>query len=135
MCGIVGFCGSGTTGKDIFASLKQLEYRGYDSSGISVQNGKNILTVKAAGYLDNIYEKTKKIHGTAGIGHTRWATHGPANNINAHPHESALISLVHNGIIENHHELKQQFQNSLWQSDTDTEVLVHLLRASSALNA
>lgn len=65
MCGIVGFCGSGTTGKDIYASLKQLEYRGYDSSGISIASGKGIQTIKAAGYLENIYEKTKELYGTA----------------------------------------------------------------------
>jgi glucosamine--fructose-6-phosphate aminotransferase (isomerizing) len=127
MCGIVGFCGQGTTGKEIFTSLKQLEYRGYDSSGISVLNDSGFETVKAAGYLQNIYERATPLKGHIGIGHTRWATHGPANDINAHPHFNDHLSVVHNGIIENYHELKQVYPHSTWKSETDTEVLVHLL--------
>ncbi len=133
MCGIVGYIGN-TPAKDILLSgLARLEYRGYDSAGISVLENGAITTIKAKGPLKNLKQKTKgaALLGTLGIGHTRWATHGAPSDENCHPHQSASgrISVVHNGIIENYEELKTALQKKgvSFVSQTDTEVLPHLI--------
>ena len=133
MCGIVGYIGNKNASEIILDGLKRLEYRGYDSAGIStIQNGK-ISTTKYKGkvkYLENKLDS--KIHsGTVGIGHTRWATHGSPSNENSHPHNDTdnKMSLVHNGIIENYYTLKKYLssKNYKFKTETDTEVLVQLI--------
>ena len=133
MCGIVGYIGNKKASKIILDGLKRLEYRGYDSAGISTIQKGNILTTKCKGkvkFLEN--EISSKSHkGTVGIGHTRWATHGKPSDQNSHPHNDKdnKISLVHNGIIENHYTLKKYLLSKGYEfkSDTDTEVLVQLI--------
>ena len=133
MCGIVGYIGNKNASEIILDGLKRLEYRGYDSAGISTIQGGEISTTKCKGkvkYLENKLDP--KIHsGTIGIGHTRWATHGKPSNENSHPHNDTenKISLIHNGIIENHYTLKKYLvsKNYQFKSDTDTEVLVQLI--------
>ena len=133
MCGIVGYIGNKKASEIILDGLKRLEYRGYDSAGISTIQGGKISTTKYKGkvkYLENKLDP--KIHsGTIGIGHTRWATHGKPSNENSHPHNDTenKISLIHNGIIENHYTLKKYLvsKNYQFKSDTDTEVLVQLI--------
>ena len=127
MCGIVGYTGNREAAPILLDGLSKLEYRGYDSAGLAVRNGTNLAeVVKAIGKLRNLAEKTDNGHalpGKCGIGHTRWATHGEPNEINAHPHvsgnakvsasgpvESEVVG-VHNGIIENFDELKQKLLN------------------------
>ncbi len=133
MCGIVGYTGSDDAVSILTSGLKRLEYRGYDSSGIAVNNENKITMVKASGQLNNLVEKLSKntIIGGAGIGHTRWATHGAPTDINAHPHlsNSGRFAIVHNGIIENYIELKEELTGKgfKFESETDTEVVVHLL--------
>ena len=129
MCGIVGYIGDEQAAPILLAGLTKLEYRGYDSSGIAIFNGDNntIEIVKAKGRLKSLIEKTDEgnsLHGTYGIGHTRWATHGEPSEINAHPHTTAdhSVVLVHNGIIENYQELKEKLTKSgdTFYSQTDT---------------
>lgn len=127
MCGIVGFSGKSVSGKEIVQCLKQLEYRGYDSSGVATLASGSIRTVKRAGRIINIETDAASLTGTVGIGHTRWATHGAANDVNAHPHSSDQISLVHNGIIENFYSIKSRQPDAVWKTETDTEVILHLL--------
>jgi glucosamine--fructose-6-phosphate aminotransferase (isomerizing) len=133
MCGIVGYIGPRQAVALLIEGLRRLEYRGYDSSGIAVQNGQGLVVLKQAGKL-NMLEKqlldyTPK--GTCGIGHTRWATHGPPTATNAHPHvdQSGKIALIHNGIIENSNAIKKVLQQRghTFKSETDTEVLAHLV--------
>src|SRR5579872_5224630 len=113
MCSVVGYIGGGHSRGFVMEGLSRLEYRGYDSAGFACLNGNEnrLLYVKSEGKLKNLVEKLKyePIDGSAGIGHTRWSTHGLSSVENAHPHFDCekRISLVHNGIIENHHELKQ----------------------------
>ncbi len=132
MCGIIGYVGSKSATPILMDGLKQLEYRGYDSAGICVQNGK-LTTVRAEGKIARLEEKVKKFetHGTCGIAHTRWATHGIPEERNAHPHRdcSGRVAIVHNGIIENYQELKAELLECghLFASDTDSEVLAHLI--------
>lgn len=134
MCGIIGFTGNSDARSVILDGLKRLEYRGYDSAGIAIQNGNEINMVKTQGKVDNLIalaEKNDKLIGHCGIGHTRWATHGIPNDINAHPHMSqdGKFAIVHNGIIENQLEIKDRLikKGMKFLSDTDTEVMVQLL--------
>lgn len=132
MCGIVGYIGKEQAAPILLSGLSKLEYRGYDSAGIAVLGEDGIQISKAVGKLDNLCKKTDNgnmIKGTCGIGHTRWATHGKPTEANAHPHCSKRFVLVHNGIIENEAELKNKYLSDVeFKSDTDTEVLVHLLQ-------
>lgn len=136
MCGIVGYIGKRQAAPILLDGLSKLEYRGYDSAGISIRSDKQneIHTVKAKGRLKILAEKTddgKALEGTSGIGHTRWATHGEPSELNAHPHSSddKHVILVHNGIIENYMELKEKLVKAGYQfySQTDTEVAVKLI--------
>ena len=134
MCGIVGYIGNTQAAPILLDGLAKLEYRGYDSAGISVFNGENIDTVKTKGKIKDLRELTddgKNIHGTVGIGHTRWATHGEPSDVNSHPHVNAseTIAVVHNGIIENYLELKNRLisRGYVFQSETDTEVVTLLM--------
>ena len=133
MCGIVGYAGNKQACDILIEGLKKLEYRGYDSAGAAIYNGERIITNKHQGRLSVLEEYcvSNPMFGTIGIGHTRWATHGAPSDINAHPHASndGMISLVHNGIIENHKELKEDLlqKGYLFHSNTDTEVIVHLI--------
>lgn len=134
MCGIVGYVGESQAAPILLDGLGKLEYRGYDSAGIAVYDGKNIGMKKAKGRLKVLSELThdgETLPGTIGIGHTRWATHGEPSDINAHPHFNAdnSIVVVHNGIIENYLKLKKRLMGRGYEfvSDTDTEVIAHLL--------
>ena len=133
MCGIVAYIGKKQAFPIILKGLKRLEYRGYDSAGIALINQDQLKVFKKAGKVSNLEEfMLHQDHsGNSGIGHTRWATHGAPNDTNAHPHVSmdGSIALIHNGIIENYNALKQELirQGYLFKSETDTEVLVHLV--------
>ncbi|WP_419770461.1 MAG: glutamine--fructose-6-phosphate transaminase (isomerizing) [Candidatus Marinarcus sp.] len=132
MCGIVGYIGKNKTVDILLNGLKELEYRGYDSAGIAVLNGEKISVYKALGKLSNLEEKINnsklEAHYALGIGHTRWATHGKPTELNAHPHLGEYSYVVHNGIIENYKELKEELISNghKFVSQTDTEVIVHL---------
>jgi glucosamine--fructose-6-phosphate aminotransferase (isomerizing) len=136
MCGIVGYVGPRAATPLLIEGLKRLEYRGYDSAGVAVMNGKGVETRKAAGKIARLEAKlgTEPVHGTMGIAHTRWATHGPPNERNAHPHvdEKNEVAVVHNGIIENATALRTLLEQTghSFSSETDTEVLAHLIEAS-----
>ena len=135
MCGIVGFTGRRQAAPVLLDGLEKLEYRGYDSAGIAVRDGeKDVEIVKAKGRLRVLAEKTNDgtaMHGTCGIGHTRWATHGEPSELNAHPHcsDDRNVVGVHNGIIENYQELREKLQHKGYNfySDTDTEVAIKLI--------
>ena len=126
MCGIVGYYGDDEAAEKIYRGLKKLEYRGYDSAGIATAGNPTIKVEKAVGEVENVSDP--QIDGTSGIGHTRWATHGGVTEENAHPHvsEEEKIAVVHNGIIENYQELKDELDVE-FKSETDTEVIPHLL--------
>lgn len=131
MCGIVGYLGPMNPQEIIINGLRKLEYRGYDSAGIAILEKSGIRRVRAQGKLKALEEKLKSesLSGHLGIGHTRWATHGVPSERNAHPHQSGGISLVHNGIIENYAEIREQLQAQGVQltSDTDSELVAHLI--------
>ena len=133
MCGIVGYVGSKDAYPIIVKGLKRLEYRGYDSAGVAIGNYLGISVLKQKGKVVNLedYAAGKDNSGSIGIGHTRWATHGAPNQVNAHPHSSGdgKLALIHNGIIENYDSLKKALleKGHTFESDTDTEVLVHLI--------
>ena len=133
MCGIVGYVGPRDCTDVLVSALTKLEYRGYDSAGIAVfENGK-IEVAKTKGRLSDLVDKMEKEgkpHGHAGIGHTRWATHGEPSDVNSHPHSGRRVTIVHNGIIENYKQLKQfliENERTEFLSDTDTEVVAQLL--------
>ncbi|WP_284164440.1 glutamine--fructose-6-phosphate transaminase (isomerizing) [Frigidibacter sp. SD6-1] len=132
MCGIVGVLGSHEVAPLLVEALKRLEYRGYDSAGIATVNGGRLDRRRAVGKLVNLSDLLvhKPLPGKAGIGHTRWATHGPATERNAHPHRSGSVSVVHNGIIENFRELREKLaaEGLTPETDTDTETVVMLTR-------
>ncbi|HJH29547.1 MAG TPA: glutamine--fructose-6-phosphate transaminase (isomerizing) [Methanosarcinaceae archaeon] len=131
MCGIVGYVGEKPAASILIDSLKKLEYRGYDSAGICVLND-SLKTYKTTGKIANLESILPEgIEGTIGIGHTRWATHGKPNTVNSHPHLSGDVAVVHNGIIENYLELKEKLigDGYIFKSDTDTEVIAHLLHS------
>jgi glucosamine--fructose-6-phosphate aminotransferase (isomerizing) len=133
MCGIVGYVGPRIAMPLLVEGLKRLEYRGYDSAGIAVMNGKGVETRKAAGKISQLESVVlaHPVHGTLGIAHTRWATHGAPTTCNAHPHHSCddAIAVVHNGIIENASTLRKLLvdRGHAFRSETDTEVLAHLI--------
>jgi glucosamine--fructose-6-phosphate aminotransferase (isomerizing) len=133
MCGIVGYIGPKQASPILIKGLKRLEYRGYDSAGIAIHSGNVIEVAKCKGKVSNLelLAAEKNLVGTIGIGHTRWATHGQPNDENAHPHATANgeLVIIHNGIIENYATLKEELKlrGHLFMSDTDTEVLVHLI--------
>lgn len=132
MCGIVGYIGSGEAYPILIKGLKRLEYRGYDSAGVALLNPE-LNVYKCKGKVSDLEAHTdgKNVSGSVGIGHTRWATHGPPNDVNAHPHTSgdSSLAIIHNGIIENYATLKEELINRghSFASDTDTEVLIHLI--------
>ena len=131
MCGIIGITSNKPVSSAIINSLRKLEYRGYDSAGIATLSNGFINEIKSEGRVDNLEKNLaiKNMMGAVGIGHVRWATHGAPNAINAHPHSSENVSVVHNGIIENSAVLKKYLINKghVFKSQTDTEVIVHLI--------
>jgi glutamine---fructose-6-phosphate transaminase (isomerizing) len=131
MCGIVGITGANQVAENLLEGLRRLEYRGYDSAGLAVQQPEGIACVKAKGKIQDLVDAVdlSELRSTCGIAHTRWATHGEPNQINAHPHQDGKVALVHNGIIENYLVLKQKLEEEGHEflSETDTEVLVHLI--------
>jgi glucosamine--fructose-6-phosphate aminotransferase (isomerizing) len=133
MCGIVGILGRAPVADQIVDSLKRLEYRGYDSAGVATLEGDRLERRRAEGKLKNLEARLKAepLAGHTGIGHTRWATHGKPNETNAHPHATENVAVVHNGIIENFRELRQMLekQGAKFSSETDTEVVAHLVNS------
>ena len=131
MCGIVGIVGTAPVSGRMIEALKRLEYRGYDSAGIAVIENGGIVRRRAPGKLDNLKGliAADPVDGTTGIAHTRWATHGVPNETNAHPHIAGNVAIVHNGIIENFSELRDELssQGAVFESETDTEVVARLL--------
>ena len=131
MCGIVGILGTKPVAGDLVEALRRLEYRGYDSAGIATVENGLLDRRRAEGKLKNLEQRlyNEPLQGRVGIGHTRWATHGRPTEINAHPHMSARVSVVHNGIIENFGELKKKLSDKghKFETETDTEVVVHLI--------
>jgi glucosamine--fructose-6-phosphate aminotransferase (isomerizing) len=136
MCGIVGILGREPVAMSLVSALKRLEYRGYDSAGIATLEPNGIERLRAPGKLSELEVKLngRKLNGTIGIGHTRWATHGVPNEVNAHPHIAGKVAVVHNGIIENFRELKNELEQAgvLFATQTDTEVVAHLLNRALA---
>jgi len=131
MCGIVGYIGHRQAAPLILESLRKLEYRGYDSAGIAVLNDGQVVIRRAEGKLNNLATMINRqpLSGTIGIGHTRWATHGRPSETNAHPHRAGDVVVVHNGIIENYLELKEQLRKrgTHFSSETDSEIVAHLV--------
>src|SRR5262249_51868814 len=133
-CGIVGYVGPREAAPILIRGLRKLEYRGYDSSGVcTIDADGHLVVTKSAGRIDELAARLKKkpSPGQIGIGHTRWATHGPATDDNAHPHVGGheLVAVVHNGVIENFRPLKQRLEGEgyRFRSGTDTEVIAHLI--------
>jgi glucosamine--fructose-6-phosphate aminotransferase (isomerizing) len=134
MCGIVGYVGPRPCVDLIVGGLRRLEYRGYDSAGVAAIGPGGLDIRRSKGKLQNLVERLKvePLAGTTGIGHTRWATHGRPSDENAHPHRFGGVAVVHNGIIENHLELKSALQarGHKFSSETDTEIFAHLISAA-----
>ncbi|MEP6864477.1 MAG: glutamine--fructose-6-phosphate transaminase (isomerizing) [Deltaproteobacteria bacterium] len=139
MCGIIGYIGGRQATPLLVGGLRKLEYRGYDSAGVSVYNNGASRVVRCRGKLSNLEAKLLKepAPGTVGIGHTRWATHGRPSDENSHPHKVGPISVIHNGIIENHLQLRAELAASgaKFSSETDTEIFAHLVERELALGA
>ena len=133
MCGIVGILGHEPVAGPLVDALKRLEYRGYDSAGVATLEGGVLTRRRAEGKLRNLENRLREspLNGTVGIGHTRWATHGKPTENNAHPHATDRIAVVHNGIIENFRELRDELEKTgaKFTSETDTEVVAHLVSA------
>ena len=134
MCGIVGYVGGDNARDYIIDGLKKLEYRGYDSAGIALQNENGIVVRKKEGKIANLEKliESEKLYGTTGIGHTRWATHGAPSDGNAHPHisQDESIAIVHNGIVENYMDLKKMLSEEygvVFRTETDSEVIAQLI--------
>src|SRR3954466_13173460 len=131
MCGIVGYVGDEECAGLLIEGLRKLEYRGYDSAGVAVLGDKGLSVVRAKGKLANLEKRLvdSMPQGATGIGHTRWATHGKPSDENAHPHKYGGVAVVHNGIIENHLELKEALAKAghEFSSETDTEIFAHLI--------
>src|SRR5512143_866489 len=131
MCGIVGILGRTPVAEQLVDSLKRLEYRGYDSAGVATLEGDHLERRRAEGKLKNLEARlrTEPLHGTTGIGHTRWATHGRPTEHNAHPHATENVAVVHNGIIENFRELREELEakGTVFHTETDTEIVLHLV--------
>ncbi|MGL6146632.1 MAG: glutamine--fructose-6-phosphate transaminase (isomerizing), partial [Macrococcoides caseolyticum] len=131
MCGIVGYIGTEDAKEILLKGLEKLEYRGYDSAGIAVRNGEDVRVYKEKGRIAELRKVVdSNFDTTTGIGHTRWATHGVPNHENSHPHqsESERFTLVHNGVIENYEQLKNEYLSGVtFKSDTDTEIIVQLI--------
>src|SRR5512135_1613915 len=131
MCGIVGYVGPRPCVDLVVGGLRRLEYRGYDSAGVAVVGGSGLDVRRSKGKLQNLVDRLKEspLAGTTGIGHTRWATHGRPSDENAHPHRFRGVAVVHNGIIENHLELRAALQarGHAFTSETDTEIFAHLI--------
>src|SRR5438270_3685774 len=133
MCGIVGYVGPKDAAPILVEGLRRLEYRGYDSAGLATVAGGRMVVRKKAGRVADLtrFLQTHPAPGHIGISHTRWATHGPANDRNAHPHlsQDGTVAVVHNGVIENYAALKRQLQEAgvRFASDTDTEVIAQLI--------
>ena len=138
MCGIIGYVGSRNSTPILIDGLRRLEYRGYDSAGVAVIEDGDISVRRAVGKLQNLEDELREspVEGQVGIGHTRWATHGRPSEENAHPHRSGDIVVVHNGIIENHLELRQELEGRgfVFQSETDTEIFSHLIEEERNAN-
>ncbi|MDD4344020.1 MAG: class II glutamine amidotransferase, partial [Eubacteriales bacterium] len=134
MCGIVGYIGEKQAPHILLDGLRKLEYRGYDSAGIVTINENRLQLIKAEGKVDILESRLLKENprGTVGIGHTRWATHGKPSDENSHPHLSndCKVAVVHNGIIENYMDIKEELvaEGYKFYSETDTEVIVHLIK-------
>ncbi|UPK31683.1 glutamine--fructose-6-phosphate transaminase (isomerizing) [Bradyrhizobium sp. 186] len=131
MCGIVGILGREPVAEQLVDSLKRLEYRGYDSAGVATLEGRHLERRRAEGKLKNLEARLRAepLKGTTGIGHTRWATHGKPTVHNAHPHATERVAVVHNGIIENFRELREELQKkgTVFHTETDTEIVLHLV--------
>ncbi|MEI6178485.1 MAG: glutamine--fructose-6-phosphate aminotransferase, partial [Verrucomicrobiota bacterium] len=138
MCGIVGYIGKADAPTVLINGLRRLEYRGYDSAGLAIIDGERIIISKSAGKVSSLNERARTdwspdlfSRSTLGIAHTRWATHGPPTEVNAHPHldRTGEVALVHNGIIENYRSLRARLEGKghHFYSETDTEVLAHLI--------
>src|SRR6202044_2036962 len=131
MCGIVGVLGTGPVAGSIVDALKRLEYPGYDSAGVATLENGRLERRRAEGKLKNLETKlaAAPLGGAIGIGHTRWATHGKPTENNAHPHATDRVAVVHNGIIENFRELREDLQNkgTVFTTETDTEIVLRLV--------
>src|SRR5712692_2471197 len=131
MCGIIGILGHEPVAPLMVDALKRLEYRGYDSAGVATLEAGRLTRRRAEGKLKNLEQRLGRepLGGQIGIGHTRWATHGRPSESNAHPHATDRLAIVHNGIIENFQELREELQKKgvTFGSDTDTEVVAHLV--------
>ncbi|MEE8449444.1 MAG: glutamine--fructose-6-phosphate transaminase (isomerizing), partial [Thermodesulfobacteriota bacterium] len=131
MCGIIGYIGKQDCLPILTAGLKRLEYRGYDSAGLALMANGQLVIRRSSGKLSRLARRLKGLpsRATLGIGHTRWATHGRPSEANAHPHRAGPVAIVHNGIVENYLQLKQQIlsQGHTLSSDTDTEIIAHLI--------
>src|SRR5436189_1084068 len=131
MCGIVGILGREPVAEEMVEALKRLEYRGYDSAGVATLEGGVLTRQRAEGKLKNLQSRLERepLRGTIGIGHTRWATHGRPNEVNAHPHATERVAVVHNGIIENFAELREALEKkgTVFKTETDTEIVLHLV--------